>query len=181
MSDTGALNRPYHHGPSMYVDVTPLTPLGPPGAPGAVGPPGPEGPQGPLGPQGPTGATGATGPTGPQGPQGVPGADGVVPPDAPVNGISYGRMDLNWNPVLPIIGGTLTGMLTLAGPPLNPLHAATKQFVEDTLRSVDAPVVAGAHFARTNNTWDEVLAIAGGTMQGPIRFSPNQQIDGGLF
>ncbi len=40
---------------------------------------------------------------------GVPIGGGTGFPDAPADGITYGRLNLAWNPVLPITGGVLTG------------------------------------------------------------------------
>lgn len=87
-------------------------PAGPIGSQGPVGPQGPiglTGPQGlqgaasavvgPQGPQGPAGATGSPGAIGPPGLQGVPGVNGGIP-DAPSNGVSYGRLNASWNVVL---------------------------------------------------------------------------------
>jgi hypothetical protein len=53
-------------------------------------------------------------------------------PEAPTDGKFYGRGGIvpDWNAVLSIAGGTLNGPLTLAGDPANPLHAATKQYVD---------------------------------------------------
>ena len=68
----------------------------------AEGPPDPERWVGPPGPPGPTGPTG---------PQGVP---GTPYPEAPADGITYGRFNgTSWNGVLPLTGGTLTGSLTV--------------------------------------------------------------------
>jgi hypothetical protein len=62
------------------------------------------------------------------------------PPEAPNNGVAYGRMNLGWTPVVPIAGATMTGMLTLAGPPVNPLDAATKAYAD----TGDATTLASA-------------------------------------
>ena len=60
----------------------PVGPIGPPGTDGGSGPPGPVGPVGPIGPMGPRGAEG-------------PGPGGTVP-EAPQDGITYGRNNLFW-------------------------------------------------------------------------------------
>jgi hypothetical protein len=51
-------------------------------------------------------------------------------PEAPADGFTYGRHQGAWLPVLKISGGTLTGMLTLSGPPVGTLDAATKAYVD---------------------------------------------------
>lgn len=66
---------------------------GPPGPPGPAGPPGPEGEPGPAGPQG------VPGPPGP--------AEGIG--EAPSDGISYGRENGGWIPVLALSGDVLDG------------------------------------------------------------------------
>lgn len=99
-------------------EIGPGTP-GPPGPAGAQGNPGTTGPAGPAGPAstvpGPPGATGPAGPAGPEGP-------GIE--DAPADGSTYGRNNLEWVVVggdsgsgeyLPISGGTLTGGLNVNG------------------------------------------------------------------
>jgi hypothetical protein len=105
---------------------------GPAGLPGDTGPPGAPGPIGTTGPQGPQGNPGPTGPTGPQGPQGP----GIT--DAPNDGSLYGRLNAAWSKVsagfLALAGGTLTGPLVLAADPTLVLGAATKQYVDATVR-----------------------------------------------
>ena len=44
---------------------------------------------------------------------------------------------------LPLVGGTMTGNLTLAGAPTADLHAATKKYVDDNIPSVPVQSVAG--------------------------------------
>src|SRR5215472_17524285 len=49
--------------------------------------------------------------------------------DAPDDLNVYGRGQAAWQPVLPLSGGTLTGPLTLASDPVNPLDAVTLQYM----------------------------------------------------
>jgi hypothetical protein len=97
----------------------PTGPQGPQGNVGATGPTGPQGPQGAAstvpGPQGPIGNTGPQGPQGVAGPTGPQGAPGAVP-EAPNDGSAYGRQSLGWAKVLPLAGGTLTGLLSISPP-----------------------------------------------------------------
>jgi len=74
-------------------------------------------------------------------------------PDAPTDGKTYGRVSSTWSPVLPISGGTLTGLLTLAADPTQNLHAATMQWTlaRDAL----------------------LLPLAGGTMTGNLTIGQN--------
>jgi|GEM_PF-662530 hypothetical protein len=50
--------------------------------------------------------------------------------DAPTDGAFYGRSNALWAKGLPLTGGTLTGILTLASDPSNPLDAATKNYAD---------------------------------------------------
>lgn len=53
-------------------------------------------------------------------------------PEAPIDGVTYGRLDGNWVPVLGLNGGTMTGPLILApGPITNANQAVTLNFVEN--------------------------------------------------
>ena len=59
-----------------------------------------------------------------QGGTGTGGAGGI--PDAPINGITYGRLNGAWTPVLPLSGGTMTGPIILPpGLPSNPNAAVS--------------------------------------------------------
>jgi len=54
---------------------------------------------------------------------GAPGPQGGIP-EAPINGVTYGRQNGQWTPVLPLSGGTMTGPIILApGAPTNPNQA----------------------------------------------------------
>jgi hypothetical protein len=58
------------------------------------------------------------------------GGGGAGLPEAPQDGQTYGRLNAAWATVLPLAGGTMTGAVTLAADPANPLEAATKQYVD---------------------------------------------------
>jgi hypothetical protein len=88
--------------------------------------------------------------------------------DAPSDDKSYGRLNAAWSQVLPIAGGTLTGLLTLSGPPTASLHAATKAYADTKLS--DAPL-DGFDYGRANGAWDKVVPLAGGTMTGLLVLS----------
>lgn len=124
-------------GPTGATGATgPQGPAGTAGATGATGPQGPKGDTGTAGAQGPAGATGATGPQGPAGPTGATGATGPQGPNWQVGpglalntGTTPNTIDVA-TPYLPLIGGIMTGLLTLSGPPTANLHAATKAYVD---------------------------------------------------
>jgi hypothetical protein len=59
---------------------------------------------------------------------------------------------------LPFTGGTLTGKLTLVGDPTNNLDAATKQYVDNRIITV-------------NGTFANYLPLAGGTLTGALTLS----------
>lgn len=63
-------------------------------------------------------------------------------PDAPVDAYAYGRMDAAWVQVLPLTGGVLSGTLQLAGDPTQPLHAATKQYVDGLIGPINTALTA---------------------------------------
>jgi len=60
-------------------------------------------------------------------------------------------------------GGTMLGALTLSGPPLNPLEAATRRYVDDSIAAIDIP----------EPPLDEYLALEGGTMTGDLVLNAN--------
>ena len=129
----------------------PIGPIGPQGVPGA-----PSTVPGPIGPPGPQGAEGVQGPVGPIGAQGYPGTGAYVTgPGLTIDLGTYpATMDVA-TPYLPLYGGVMSGVLVLAGPPLNPLEAATKAYV-------DTAVAAGASY----------LPISGGTLTGALVLPP---------
>jgi hypothetical protein len=148
---------------------------GPRGGQGPEGPPGPSGPQGLVGPAGPQGVRGPIGEKGDQGEQGDKGDQGATGdtgppsfPDAPP-GRTYGRLNEDWIPVLPLTGGTLDGDLTISGStrflidaramgtltldlePTQLDHAATKRYADSLVPDLSP-----------------YLARAGGQMTGPL-------------
>lgn len=68
------------------------------------------------------------------------GAAGGGISEAPIDGFSYGRNAAAWARVLGLAGGIMTGTLTLNADPVNPLDAATKEYVD----SRAAPNTAGS-------------------------------------
>jgi hypothetical protein len=73
------------------------------------------------------------------------GGGGLI--DAPLDGNIYGRHDGAWQNLttgagafLPLSGGALTGMLSLAGAPTSPAHAATKAYVDSGGRTVTGDI-----------------------------------------
>jgi len=103
---------------------------------------------------------------------------GVAPgtfPDAPSDGQFYARGSQVWVPALRIVGGTLTGPLTLSGDPANPLHAATKQYSDTKLPiaggTLTGPLTLSADptnplHAATKQYSDTKLSLTGGTLTG---------------
>ena len=88
---------------------------------------------------------------------------------------------------LPINGGVMNGMLTLFGPPANPLDAATKSYVDSQITSgipgasTTLPLMSGTALVGSGLTWaraDHVhpsdtsrLALTGGAVIGPTTFA----------
>ena len=69
-------------------------------------------------------------------------------------------------------GGTMTGAITLAADPTNPLHAATKQYVDAAASGLD--VKASVHVASTANLAGITYSATGGTStRGQITTAPN--------
>jgi hypothetical protein len=53
-------------------------------------------------------------------------------PDAPINGVTYGRLNGAWVPVLNLAGGTMTGPLILApGTPTDPNQAISLSYIQN--------------------------------------------------
>jgi len=90
-------------------------------------------------------------------------------PEAPADGVHYGRFNGSWSPVLPIAGGGLLGPLILAADPTNVLGATTKQYVDALAASklTDAPNDAST-YGRQANAWVGVLPIIGGRVTGSV-------------
>jgi C1q domain len=52
-------------------------------------------------------------------------------PEAPINTLVYGRQDAAWARSVAVAGDIMTGLLTLSADPTSPLHAATKQYIDN--------------------------------------------------
>ena len=86
--------------------------------------------------------------------------------DAPSDGSDYGRKNGAWDKVVPLAGGvTMTGLLTLSGPPTSVNGAATKAYADTKLG--DAPS-DGFTYGRANGAWSQVLPLTGGTLTGNL-------------
>jgi hypothetical protein len=109
---------------------------------GGVGPAGPQGEPGPMGPEGPKG------PEGPEGPEGPAGAD------APID--TY----------LPLVGGVVTGPLSLAGS-----DADSYALSIDTVNPSDGCSIMGKMAGQTK--WELSL----GNLEPPIVGTPNTGAD----
>ena len=85
-------------------------------------------------------------------------------------------------PFLRLSGGTLTGLLTLAGDPSGLLDAATKNYVDNKVAGgsgggsgvPEAPIDTNT-YGRSNTTWVPVLPIAGGVLTGALNVQANLQ------
>jgi hypothetical protein len=80
-------------------------------------------------------------------------------PEAPTTGPIFGRGQVAgvqaWTPVLPLAGGTMTGVLTLAADPVAPLQPATKEYVDNV------GAVANAAVRRAGDAMTGFLSLAG--------------------
>jgi Chaperone of endosialidase len=76
-------------------------------------------------------------------------------PEAPADGKTYGRDSGAWVAAVPLAGDTMTGLLTLSGPPTAALHAATKAYV-DTMGAAAAGAVQKA-----GDTMTGLLTLSG--------------------
>jgi hypothetical protein len=86
--------------------------------------------------------------------------------DVPSDSTTYGRSNAAWVHVLPLTGGTLTGMLTLSTAPTVALHAATKAYVDGKAWQ-EAPT-DGYTYGRAKIAWSQVLPLQGGTLTGAL-------------
>jgi hypothetical protein len=57
------------------------------------------------------------------------GSQGITD-DAPSDGVTYGRLNATWSPVLSLAGGIMNGAIVLPGDPANALEAAPRQYVD---------------------------------------------------
>jgi hypothetical protein len=86
----------------------------------------------------------------------------------PVNGdpsvlVDYLQGEINSK--LSLAGGTMTGKITLDGDPTQALHAATKEYVDNTASGIVAkPQVLGATTANIDATYDNGVAGVGATL-----------------
>lgn len=108
----------------------------------------------------------------------------IFPPNPAIGQIATGTDGAIWvwdgtkwvsgaaGPYLQLAGGTMTGELTLAADPQNPLDAATKNYVDQVIGNIlpEAPM-DGQSYGRMLNTWDPVLPITGGIMRGAINMN----------
>lgn len=70
---------------------------------------------------------------------------------------------------LPATGGAMTGNLALAGPPIAPLHAANRGYVDAAIATVAATAVAGLSLAQSVQiTANAALPRSGGAMTGNL-------------
>jgi hypothetical protein len=103
-------------------------------------------------------------------------------PEAPADGATYGRQNKDWAAALPLIGGTLTGPLILAGDPTENSHAATKQYVDNALATGLA--YQGTWSVAANDPDLTTIAVQGGfrwlcvTADPAISETPPVDIDG---
>jgi hypothetical protein len=79
--------------------------------------------------------------------------------DGPHDGYFYGRANGAWGQVVPLSGGTMTGLLTLSADPTAPLGAATKQYA-DTKAPLASPAFTGTPTAPTQPVDDNSTKLA---------------------
>jgi hypothetical protein len=58
-------------------------------------------------------------------------------PEAPSDTYTYGRYQTTWTPVLPLIGGTMTGTIVLPGNPVNANDASNKSYVDSSIADLN--------------------------------------------
>jgi hypothetical protein len=92
---------------------------------------------------------------------GLENVDNTSDADKPVSTATQTALDAK----LSLSGGTLTGSLTLPADPSSSLHAATKQYVDNTASGIVAkPSVLGATSANIDSTYDNGTAGVGATL-----------------
>jgi hypothetical protein len=79
--------------------------------------------------------------------------------DAPNDGFAYGRQSASWGKVVPLAGGTMTGLLTLSADPTANLGAATKQYA-DTKAPINNAALTGNPTAPTQTAGDNSTRLA---------------------
>jgi hypothetical protein len=87
---------------------------------------------------------------------------------------------------LPLTGGTMTGPINLAGDPVAPLQATTKEYVDDNYLPLVGGALSGpltlaadpiiALGAATRQYADSKLPLAGGTLSGPLILAANPTV-----
>ena len=92
---------------------------------------------------------------------GLANVDNTSDEDKPVSTATQTALDAK----LALAGGTMTGAITLAANPSSALHAATKQYVDNTAAGIIAkPQVLGATTANVDATYDNGTAGVGATL-----------------
>jgi hypothetical protein len=92
---------------------------------------------------------------------GLGNVDNTADSNKPVSTATQTALDLK----LALAGGTMTGALTLSADPSSSLHAATKQYVDNTASGVIAkPQVLGATTANIDATYNNGTAGVGATL-----------------
>ena len=87
-------------------------------------------------------------------------------PEAPSDNFSYGRRNVSWTPVLPLVGGTgnaMTGELILSGNPVAALAAAPRQYVDGVIAGLAplfSPVFTGNPVGPTPLASDNSISLA---------------------
>lgn len=84
-------------------------------------------------------------------------------PEAPLDGVLYGRQDSFWIAALPLSGGTLTGPLHLAADPTDTLGAVTKGYTDNRLAGkapLLSPIFTGLPAAPTASAGTNTTQLA---------------------
>jgi hypothetical protein len=92
---------------------------------------------------------------------GLSNVDNTTDADKPVSTAQQTALDTKLN----LAGGTMTGKITLDGDPTQALHAATKEYVDNTASGIVAkPQVLGATTANIDATYENGTAGVGATL-----------------
>lgn len=96
------------------------------------------------------------------------------------NWIDYSPTDADGR-YLKKAGGTMTGAITLAADPSQPLQPATKQYTDAADTALQSNITSvGATATSANTTANAALPKAGGTMTGAITFAAGQSFPGAV-
>lgn len=104
------------------------------------------------------------------------GSGGIA--EAPTGGLMYGRQSSAWARAVAVAGDTMTGpltmqsTLTLHADPVNPLEAATKQYVDAEITLYDTRAVAAAATIPTATTLIRINRFAIGYPTNPAYYIP---------